>query len=39
VEELLKEEWSPEQVSGHPGRTRELALSHERRSTGMCGES
>ena len=29
VEELLKEEWSPEQVSGHLGRTRELAISHE----------
>ena len=29
VEELLKEEWSPEQVSGHLGLTRELAISHE----------
>ena len=29
VEELLKEEWSPEQVSGHLGRRRELAISHE----------
>ena len=29
VEELLREEWSPEQVSGHLGRTRELAISHE----------
>jgi IS30 family transposase len=29
VEELLKEEWSPEQVSGHLGRTGELAISHE----------
>jgi transposase, IS30 family len=29
VEELLKEEWSPEQVSGHLERTRELAISHE----------
>ena len=29
VEELLKEQWSPEQVSGHLGRTGELAISHE----------
>ena len=29
VDELLKEEWSPEQVAGHLGRTRELAISHE----------
>src|SRR5450432_1733637 len=29
VEELLKEEWSPEQVSGHLRLTRELAISHE----------
>ena len=29
VEELLKEEWSPEQVSGHLGLTREMAISHE----------
>ena len=29
VEELLKEEWSPEQVSGHLARTGELAISHE----------
>ena len=29
VEELLQEEWSPEQVSGHLGRTGELAISHE----------
>ena len=29
VEELLKEEWSPEQVSGHLGRIGELAISHE----------
>jgi len=29
VEELLREEWSPEQVAGHLGRTRELAISHE----------
>ena len=29
VEELLREQWSPEQVSGHLGRTRELAISHE----------
>ena len=29
VEALLKEQWSPEQVSGHLGRTRELAISHE----------
>jgi IS30 family transposase len=29
VEELLKEEWSPEQVSGHLKRTGELAISHE----------
>jgi IS30 family transposase len=26
---LLKEEWSPEQVSGHLRRTQELAISHE----------
>ena len=29
VEELLREEWSPEQVSGHLRRKRELAISHE----------
>lgn len=29
VEELLKEEWSPEQVSGYLGLTQELAISHE----------
>ena len=29
VEELLQEEWSPEQVAGHLGRNRELAISHE----------
>ena len=29
VEELLREEWSPEQVSGHLERTRELPISHE----------
>jgi IS30 family transposase len=29
VEELLKEEWSPEQVSGHLELTRELAIRHE----------
>ena len=29
MEELLKEEWSPEQVSGHLEQTRELAISHE----------
>jgi IS30 family transposase len=29
VEELLKEEWSPEQVSGHLGRRREFEISHE----------
>ena len=29
VEALLKEEWSPEQVSGHLALTRELAISHE----------
>ena len=29
VEELLKEDWSPEQVSGYLLRTRELAISHE----------
>jgi len=29
VEELLREEWSPEQVSGHLGRTKELSISHE----------
>ena len=29
VEELLREQWSPEQVSGHLERTRELAISHE----------
>ena len=29
VEELLREEWSPEQVSGYLGRTKELAISHE----------
>lgn len=30
VEELLQEEWSPEQVSGHLARTQELSISHER---------
>jgi IS30 family transposase len=29
VEELLQEQWSPEQVSGHLRRTGELAISHE----------
>ena len=29
VEELLREEWSPEQVSGHLKRSGELAISHE----------
>ena len=29
VEELLKEEWSPEQVSGHLARAKELWISHE----------
>jgi len=29
VEELLCEEWSPEQVSGHLARTKELSISHE----------
>ena len=29
VEELLRRKWSPEQVSGHLERTRELAISHE----------
>ena len=29
VEELLREEWSPEQVSGYLGRRRELSISHE----------
>ena len=29
VEELLREEWSPEQVSGHLRLKRELAISHE----------
>ena len=29
VEELLREEWSPEQVSGSLGRSGELAISHE----------
>ena len=29
VEELLREEWSPEQVSGYLRRTGELAISHE----------
>jgi len=29
VEELLREEWSPEQVSGHLARTKELSISHE----------
>ena len=29
VEELLREEWSPEQVSGHLRLGRELAISHE----------
>ncbi len=29
MEELLREAWSPEQVSGYLGRTRELSISHE----------
>jgi len=29
VEELLKEQWSPEQVSGHLARSGELSISHE----------
>ena len=29
VEELLREEWSPEQVSGYLWRSGELAISHE----------
>jgi IS30 family transposase len=29
VEELLREEWSPEQVSGHLRLKRELGISHE----------
>jgi IS30 family transposase len=29
VEGLLREEWSPEQVSGYLGRTKELMISHE----------
>ena len=29
VEELLREEWSPEQVAGYLGRTRQLSISHE----------
>ena len=29
VEELLREEWSPEQVAGHLERTKELWISHE----------
>jgi len=29
VEELLREEWSPEQVAGHLARARELTISHE----------
>jgi IS30 family transposase len=29
VEGLLKEQWSPEQVAGHLGRTGEMAISHE----------
>ena len=29
VEELLKEQWSPEQVSGHLARSGELGISHE----------
>lgn len=29
VEELLREKWSPEQVSGHLGVTGQLAISHE----------
>jgi len=29
VEELLREEWSPEQVSGHLERSGEMAISHE----------
>ena len=29
VEELLREEWSPEQVAGHLERTKELSISHE----------
>jgi IS30 family transposase len=30
VEELLRDEWSPGQVSGHLEGTKELAMSHER---------
>ena len=29
VEELLREQWSPEQVSGHLERTKEFSISHE----------
>ena len=29
VEELLREEWSPEQVAGYLERTRQLSISHE----------
>ena len=29
VEELLREAWNPEQVSGYLERTRELSISHE----------
>ena len=29
VEEFLREQWSPEQVSGHLARTKELSISHE----------
>jgi IS30 family transposase len=29
VEGLLREQWSPEQVSGHLGRSHELSISHE----------
>ena len=29
IEELLKEEWSPEQVAGYLGRRQELSISHE----------
>ena len=36
VEELLREEWSPEQVAGHLGGRRNSG-SATRVSTGMCG--
>ena len=29
MEELLREEWSPEQVFGHLGRSGEFLISHE----------